>query len=106
MSTTPAVLEHSVTRVRSPDLLMWTLSFLAIPIAGYVGTAHRRPRRQPRFRADRRSVVGLPSARPSSGLTPSPPVLAWTIASAIGMSVGVAVGTPPSDTRLVGRTRA
>src|SRR5215207_1455563 len=40
MSTTPALLKDSGTRAPFlGNLLMWTLSFLVIPIAGYVGTA-------------------------------------------------------------------
>jgi len=99
MSTTPAVTEIPSPTVvtRAPflrNLLMWMLSFLIIPIAGYIGT----------FIVGRidsllaaliggafvglavGAVQALVSRRRLSLLT-------WTIASTIGTSVGVAVGT-------------
>ena len=40
MSTTPAVANDSVTRAPFlRNLLIWMLSFLAIPVAGYLGTS-------------------------------------------------------------------
>lgn len=95
MSTTPAILDDRVARAPFlRNLSMWMLTFLVIPIAGYVGT----------FIVGRVDnllsalaggafvgmVVGFAQALLSLRRLP---LLPWTIASAIGMSVGVAVGT-------------
>ena len=96
MSTTPITAEGSgATRpsfVRS--LFLWSLSFLAIPIAGYLGT----------FVVGRvnnlgsaliggafvGAIVGFVHALASSRRLPR---LSFTIATTIGMSIGVAVGS-------------
>jgi hypothetical protein len=96
MSATPATREDP-SATRPPflrNLLMWMLTFLVIPIAGYVGT----------FIVGRVDnllaallggafvglMVGLVQALVSRRRLP---LLSWTIASAVGMSVGVAAGT-------------
>lgn len=96
MSTTPITAEGSgATRpsfVRS--LLLWSISFLAIPIAGFLGT----------FVVGRvhnlgsaliggavvGAIVGFAQALASSRRLPR---LAWTIATMLGASIGVAAGT-------------
>jgi hypothetical protein len=96
MSTTPAIPEP--LRATRPglfgNLMMWMLTFLMIPIAGYVGTLIVG-------RVDSLLsallggafvglVVGFVQALVSRRRLP---LLRWTLASAIGMSVGVAAGT-------------
>ena len=95
MSTTPAVLEHSATRARIlPNLLIWTLSFLAIPIAGYLGTAIVGRVDDLVAALAGGAIVGAAvGAVQALASRRRLPVRAWTVASAIGMSVGLAVGT-------------
>ena len=95
MSTTPAVAKDSVTRAPFlRNLLIWMLSFLAIPIAGYLGTALVGRVDNVFAALIGGAVVGL-----SVGLVQALvsrrrlTLLPWTIASTVGTSVGVAVGT-------------
>ena len=96
MSTTSAIAEGSGATRPSfvGSLLVWSISFLAIPIAGYLGT----------FVVGRvnnvgsaliggalvGAIVGFAQALASSRRLPR---LAWTIATTLGTSVGVAAGT-------------
>ena len=96
MSTTPTITEPA-TQVRPSsirNLLFWMLSFLVIPASGYLGT----------FLVGR--VDNLPSALLGGALVGAIVGLAqslasrrrldklrWTIASALGTAVGVALGT-------------
>ena len=90
MATTHSMQE---SQMRSPffrNLLLWTLSFLAIPIAGYLGTAIVGPVDNPIAAllggAFVGGSVGLVQALLSRGrLSP----LRWTAATAAGMSVAV-----------------
>lgn len=105
MSTTPPPFKTASPNTASPDdiagrglfsrnLLMWMLSFLVIPIAGYIGTFIVGRIDDLAAALIGGAFVGLAvgfvqalvSRRRLSLLT-------WTIASTIGMSVGVALGT-------------
>ncbi len=100
MSTTPAALRprHRTTpATRTPvlrNLLMWMLSFLAIPIAGFLGTAIVG-------RVDNLvsallggAVVGLIVGAVQALVSRRRlPLLRWMTASTIGTSVGLAAGT-------------
>jgi hypothetical protein len=94
MTTTHATQE---SKMRSPfyrDLLLWTLSFLAIPLAGYLGTAIVGRVDNPISAlvggAFVGGAVGLVQALLSRRrLSP----LRWTAATAVGMSVAVGIST-------------
>lgn len=95
MSMTPAEVKDPATRgTLLRNLLPWTLSFLAIPIAGYLGTAIVGRVDNVVSALTGGALVGLvigvvqgvASRRRLSPVT-------WTIASAIGTSLGVAAGT-------------
>ncbi len=96
MSTTPTITEDA-TKVRpSPirNLLIWMLSFLAFPVAGLLGTFLVGPVDNLAAAllggAVVGAIVGLAQSLVSRGrLT----ILRWTIATAIGASAGVAIGT-------------
>lgn len=95
MSTTPAQLKDSVSRTPFlRTLLMWTLTFLAIPIAGYVGTAIVGRVDNPVAAliggAFVGAIVGFVQALASGRRLA---LLGWTTASTIGTSIGVAAGT-------------
>lgn len=96
MSTTPAVANQSRagrrTSVRS--LLLWSVSFLAFPAAGLLGSYIVGP-------VDNLGagliggallglVLGLAQSLLSSGRLPA---VGWTVASTVGASVGVAAGS-------------
>lgn len=96
MSTTPT--PTTASRAGRPSfvrsLLLWSISFLAIPISGYLGT----------FLVGRvnnvgsaliggalvGAIVGFAQALASSRRLPR---LAWTAATTIGASIGVAAGS-------------
>lgn len=94
MTTTHAVQE---SQMRSPffrDILLWMLSFLAIPVAGYIGTAIvgrvDNPISALLGGAFVGGSVGLVQALLSRRrLSP----LRWTAATAVGMSVAVGIST-------------
>jgi len=100
MSTTPAVLKTAAPTeavTGAPflrNLLMWVLSFLVIPIAGYIGTLLVGRVDNVVAALIGGAIVGLMvgavQALVSRGRLP---LLRWSIASTIGTSVGVAVGT-------------
>jgi len=100
MSTAPAVSgtasphAAATTAPLVRDLLMWMLTFLVIPIAGYIGTFIVGP--IDNFVAALIGgafvglTVGVVQALVSRGRLS---LLPWAIASTIGTSVGVAAGT-------------
>ncbi|WP_295574982.1 hypothetical protein [uncultured Microbacterium sp.] len=100
MATTPAAAKTpspTATRIRAPflrDMLMWMLSFLALPIAGFLGTAIVG-RVDDIFSALVGGavvglIVGFAQALLSRGRLS---LVSWPVASAVGLSVGLAVGT-------------
>jgi hypothetical protein len=92
MSTTPPISGRTSSIVRS--VLLWSISFLIIPLAGYLGT----------FLVGRidnlasalaggaivGALVGLGQAVASRGRLPK---LRWTLATTIGTGLGVAAGS-------------
>lgn len=95
MSMTPEVGKDSATRgTLLRNLLPWALSFLAIPIAGYLGTAIVGRVNNVVSALTGGAIVGLVMglAQGVASRRRLAPVT-WTIASTIGTSLGVAAGT-------------
>ena len=94
MSTTPAAVKDSVTRAPFlRNLLIWMLSFLAIPISGYLGIAVIGRVDNLMAALIGGALVGLLIGFVQALVSRRRlPLLAWTIASTIGTGVGVAVG--------------
>jgi len=100
MSTTPAALKTTSPNdraARTPvlgNLLMWMLSFLAIPIAGFLGTAMVGRVDNILSALVGGAVVGLIVGAVQALVSRQRlPLLRWMTASTIGTSVGLAAGT-------------